>query len=83
MLFDFESTTTLTPTKHGTATARELHIPVKLITFNMVNMATSLFFTSQNASSIAKQQQQKQKHARTIDTGQGSLLYSNLPSEIK
>ena len=84
MLFDFESTTTLTPTKHGTATARELHIPVKLITFNMVNMATSLFFTSQNASSIAKQQQQqKQNHARTTDTGQGSLLYSNLPSEIK
>ena len=43
MLFDFESTTTSTPTKHGMATAKELHTPVKLITFSMVNMATSLF----------------------------------------
>ena len=43
MLFDFESQTTSTPTKHGAATARELHTPVKLITFSTVSMATSLF----------------------------------------
>ena len=43
MLFDFESTTTSTSTKDGMATARELHTPVKLITFSTVNMATSLF----------------------------------------
>ena len=40
------------------------------------------FCTSQNTSSIAKQQQ---KRTRTIeyDTGQGSLPYSNLQSKIK
>ena len=43
MLFDFKSTTTSTPIKHGTATARELRTPVKLITLSMVNMATSRF----------------------------------------
>ena len=35
-----------------------------------------LFCTSQNALSIAKQQQQQ--HTRTTDMGQGSLPYSNL-----
>ena len=43
MLFDFEPPTASTPTNHGTATARELHSPVKHITFSMVNMATSPF----------------------------------------
>ena len=43
MLFDFESTTTSTPTKHGMATAKELHTPVKLIAFSTVHVATSLF----------------------------------------
>ena len=43
MLFDFEPPTTSTPAKHGTTTARELHTPVKLITFSTVNMATSHF----------------------------------------
>ena len=41
MPFDFEPPTTFTPTKHGAATTRELHTPVKLITFSTVHMATS------------------------------------------
>ena len=43
MLFDSVPPTTSTPVNHGAATTRELHTPVKLITFSMVNMATSLF----------------------------------------
>ena len=43
MLFDFEPPITSIPTKHGTVTARELHTPVKLISFSMVDMATSPF----------------------------------------
>ena len=43
MLLDFEPPTTSIPTKHGTATARELHTPVKLITFSTVDRATSPF----------------------------------------
>ena len=43
MLLDFEPPTTSTPTKHGAATAREVHTPVKLITFSTVDMATSPF----------------------------------------
>ena len=43
MLFDFEPSTASTPTKHSMATARELHTPVRLITFSMVNMETTLF----------------------------------------
>ena len=78
-LFDSESTTS-TQTKHGATTARELHTPVKLITFHRVNMVTPLFKTSQNALSIAEQQQ---KHTRTTGTGQGSLPYSNLLCEIR
>ena len=81
MLFDLEPPTTSNPTKHGTAIARELHTPVKLITFSTVDMATSPFAHPQNASSIAQQQQHK--HTRTTDTGQGSLPYSNLLSEME
>ena len=43
MLFDFEPPATYTPTKHDAATAKELHTPVKLITFSIVDMATSPF----------------------------------------
>ena len=43
MLFDFEPPATYTPTKHDAATAKELHTPVKLITFRMVDMATFPF----------------------------------------
>ena len=43
MLFDFESTTTSTPTIDGMATAKELRTPVKLIAFSTVHVATSLF----------------------------------------
>ena len=39
MLFDFEPPTAFTQTKHGVATTRELHTPVTLITFSMVDMA--------------------------------------------
>ena len=41
--FDFEPPATPTPTQHGAATTRELPTPVKLITFSMVDMATSPF----------------------------------------
>ena len=79
MLFDFEPPTTSTLKKYGVATTstRDLDTHVKLITFSMVDS----FCTSQITSSIAKQQHQK--HTRTTDTGQGSLPYSNLLSEIK
>ena len=43
MLFNFEPPTTSTPTKHRATTTRELHTPAKLITFNVVDMATSPF----------------------------------------
>ena len=43
MLLDFEPPTTSTPTKHSAATTRELHTPVKLITFRMVDIATFPF----------------------------------------
>ena len=43
MLFDFEAPISSNPTKHGAATIRELHTPVKLITFSTVDMATSPF----------------------------------------
>ena len=82
MLLDFEPPTTSTPTKHDAATAKELHTPVKLITFSIVDMATSPF-AHHKTSSIARQQQQKQKHKRTTDTEQGNLPYSNLLSKIK
>ena len=43
MLFNFESPTTAFQAKHGVATTRELHTLVKLITFSVVDMATSPF----------------------------------------
>ena len=43
MLFDFEAPISSNPTKHGAATIRELHTPVKLITFSTVDRATSPF----------------------------------------
>ena len=43
MLFNFEPQTIFTPTKHGAATTRKLHTPVKLITSSTVDMATSPF----------------------------------------
>ena len=59
MLFDFESQTTSTPTKHGAATARELYTPVKLITFSMVDKATSPFAHHKKLRPLQKKQQQQ------------------------
>ena len=43
VLSDFEQPTASNRTEHGAATTRELDTPVKLITFSMVDTATSPF----------------------------------------
>ena len=43
VLSDFEQPTASNRTEHGAATTRELHTPVKLITFSTVDRATSPF----------------------------------------
>ena len=79
MLFDFEPPTTSTPTKHGAATTRELHIPVKLITFSMVDMATSFAhhktlrpLPNNNNNNNTKEPQTRNK-----------VVYSNFLSKLK
>ena len=83
MPFDFEPPTTSTTTKHITATARELYTPAKLITCScsIVDMATSPFAHSRMLHPLPNNNYNK--NPQEPDTGQGSLPYSNLLSEIK
>ena len=79
MLFNFEPQTIFIPTKHGAATARELHTPVKLITSSTVDMATSPFAHPKTLNPLPKNNNKNTQEPQ----GQGSLPYSNPLSEEK
>ena len=76
MLFDFEPPTTSTPTKLGAAATRELHTPVKLITFSTLGMATSPFAHHETLHPL-------QTTTKTHKCHRWQLTYSNLLSKIK